>query len=195
MKLYTVVVACLAAGATAYVGGKSVGEFLSDKHSHALIRERAERSVAVARSHFRLAVGDTPPNTAFESLEATPISLHAMLIQAGGNPVYIVAIQPTCESCLEEMARIAESQTRFDRIGPFVFVSSGNPRLLSDLRDSLKLQNQFVYDHRRRFLSEFDIDVYPTTFVVGLDSRIVDIRVGDLLPFEIDSIVDWKRSN
>jgi len=185
LKARTAVFLLLLVGGVAYLAGSSLGYYLSERKKADYKSARAERTASIVGSHVQLGVGDTLSDRVFETLDAAPVKLSDVI----SGRTYVVAVLPTCETCITEMAAIAQAPSRGGVTGRFVFVSSANPRLLADLRDSLQLNNQFLYDHKGRFLEPFGIDIYPMSFVIDRDRRIKEIILGRLLPEEIEAAI------
>ncbi|MEW5995307.1 MAG: redoxin family protein, partial [Candidatus Zixiibacteriota bacterium] len=179
-------IAVAAIALAAYIAGHSLGNYFSNKKTSQFLAERDRRTQSVLQSHIQLAVGNTLPEHAFETLEFDTVRLSTCLSE---NTI-LVAVHPDCQTCVDEMAAISRMQAENDRIGPFVFISSANPRILAELRDSLQLGNCFLYDHRKRFLSRFGIDTYPLFVTVDSNRRIKDIVLGSLLLEEIEEALD-----
>jgi len=176
-------------GVAAYFAGNALGTYLSERKKSDYLTIRAERTAGVVGSHLQLGIGDTLPDALLEDLSSQSVRLSKVLAEK----TYLVAVLPTCETCLEEMSAIARVQAEKKATGPFVFVSSANPRLLADLRDSLHLDNQFLYDHKGKFLEPFGIDIFPMFFVVGENRRIEEVVLGELLPEEIEAAIGGTK--
>jgi len=170
----------------AFVAGQSLGDYFNSKNQDQTIARRTDMTERLLVDHIQVAVGDTLLDQAFETLTFDTVSLSDILSERS----VLVAVLPGCGSCLEEMGTIAEIQTARDLVGPFVFVSSGNPRELAAIRDSLGLTNPFLYDHRGAFLSQFGIEIYPMCLTVSRTGELEDILIGSLLPSEIETVLN-----
>jgi len=170
----------------AFVAGQSLGDYFNKKQEDQSASRRSDQTERLLIDHIQLGAGDTLPDQAFETLVFDTVRLSEVL----SDRSVLVAVLPGCGSCLEEMGTIAEIQAARDLVGPFVFVSSGNPRELAAIRDSLGLANPFLYDHRGAFLSQFGIDIYPMCLTVSRTRELEDILIGSLLPSEIETVLN-----
>jgi len=170
----------------AFVAGQSLGDYFNKKQEDQYAARRSDQTERLLIDHIQLGAGDTLPDQAFETLVFDTVRLSEVL----SDRSVLVAVLPGCGSCLEEMGNIAEIQAARDLVGPFVFVSSGNPRELAAIRDSLGLANPFLYDHRGAFLSQFGIDIYPMCLTVSRTRELEDILIGSLLPSEIETVLN-----
>jgi len=170
----------------AFVAGQSLGDYFNTKQEDQYTARRTDMTERLLVDHIQLGASDTLPDQAFETLVFDTVRLSEIL----SDRSVLVAVLPGCGSCLEEMGTIAEMQAERDLVGPFVFISSGNPRELAAIRDSLGLTNPFLYDHRGAFLSQFGIDIYPMCLTVSRTRELEDILVGSLLPSEIETILN-----
>ena len=188
MKLWTGVILIILAGGLAYFAGNSLGDFLSKKKTADFLTNREQKTENILKEHVQLGVGDTLPDYAFETLDFDTVTFSECL---SDNSI-LVAVHPSCKTCIEELSLISTIQIEHDKVGPFIFISSANPRLVQDLRDSLQLGNLFLYDHRGKFLSHFGIDIYPMVLKIDSNRQITEVILGSLLPEEIKEVLQEK---
>ena len=180
------IITIIIAGGLAYLTGHLLGDILSKRKIASFLNQRKQRTENILKEHVQFGIGDTIPDYVFETLDYDTISFSKCL----KDNTVLVAIHPGCETCVEEMSMISTLQLEYNETGPFVFISSANPRLLKDIRDSLKLDNLFLYDHKGKFLSHFGIDIYPMVLWVDDNKQITEIILGSLLPDEIEDALE-----
>lgn len=116
-------------------------------------------------------VGDTLPDHYFESLSGDTIRLGDLVKGAS----LLLVIAPSCDECIEEIIgvdRLAQSQYQASR---FIFVSSANPRILSDVRNKFGSHLTFLYDHLAVWRQRHHIDLIP--FGLKIDTKLVVTEV------------------
>ncbi len=190
-------------GLVAYFAGSILGGYLVEREEESFKARRDALTEVAAAKHVQLGAGDTIPDIALETLEGDTVTLwtaiaqineHGAVTRATGSNaangaaferIYLVAVHPQCGTCVEEMAEIARFEAEHRTLGPFIFVSAANPRECQDVRDSLGLENTFLYDHRGRFLYSFGLDIYPLVLSIDQDHVVRDLILGTLLPSEI----------
>lgn len=188
MKLKKGIILIVLAGILAYFAGNSLGGFLSKKKTADFLASREQKTEDILKEHVQLGAGDTIPDYSFETLDFDTVTFSECL---SDNSI-LVAVHPTCKTCIEEMSLISAIQAEHNTNGPFIFISSANPRLVQDLRDSLQLSNLFLYDHRGKFLSHFGIDIYPMVLKIDSNRQITEVILGSLLPEEIKEVLQGK---
>lgn len=183
MRLATTAVIVTIVGLVAWAGGSAIGNYVSERKKAGFKERRAEQTQQALDQHFDLKIGDYLPDRLLETLTGDTVSLASLLTDES----YLVAVHPNCKTCLEEMAEIARLQREHNALGPFVFVSSANPRELAEIRDSLGLQNPILYDHRGKLLSQFNLTAFPCFLKLDSQRRVTDFVLGTLLPEEIEA--------
>jgi uncharacterized protein YneF (UPF0154 family) len=189
MKLRTGIILIILAGGIAYLAGSSLGGFLSKKKTADYLTSREQGTENILKEHVQFGVGDILPDYAFETLDFDTITFSECI---SDNSI-LVAVHPSCKTCIEEMSLISTIQSEHDTVGPFIFISSENPRIVQDLRDSLQLGNLFLYDHKGKFLSHFGIDVYPMVLKIDSNRQITEVILGSLLPEEIEEVLKGNK--
>lgn len=174
----------------ALVGGSAAGYFLGKvwigNRTKDYVAERQKGTNAVLSKMGTLEIGDTLIDHKFEDLNGMPVHLSEVV----DSRTIISIMSPGCGACIDELRLLREilpSDKEFER---FVVISSGNPRLLQDIRDELNVPATYLYDHRKKWLSNYDVDMFP--FNISVDSGLVvmDVVVGGFVHEDIVSFLD-----
>ncbi len=172
-------------GVAAYFGGNFLGEYLLAREEISFKAKRAAVAEAATVEHIHLGVGDTLPAIPLQTLDGREVRLDSLVQGA----FYLASVHPSCGTCVDEMAEIAYRQDRRKKLGSFVFITAANPREMEDVRDSLGLENPFLYDHRGRLLYQFGLDIFPLFLLIDEHRCIRELVLGSLLSSEIEEAI------
>lgn len=101
----------------------------------------------------------------------------------------ICVIRPECEACNYELADVSKFVEQGGNANALVFVSSGNPRLLEDLSSQVDPRLRFLYDHRGKWMSRYDIYTFPFNIVVDSNLVVRDVIVGGITQRDIQQLL------
>ena len=147
--------------------------------------EQVKETDLVLQAMGSLAVGDTLADHVFEDLEGRPVRLSEIVL---GN-TWISIIEPTCESCVEDIRQLKQTLPDTSAARLFVFISASNPRYLRDLKDEIVIESAFLYDHRRTWSNRYDFYTYPFHIKIGRNLKVLEIAAGPLSREQIDETI------
>lgn len=181
-----VLILCLVAGLA--FGGLLAKVIFSAK-SEQRRSQQTETTSQILQSMGTLEVGDRLSDHLFEDFAGTPVRLSDVV----HDQTWIAIIEPTCESCVEDMRFLKSVLTKVGQERAFVFVSASNPRFLRDLKEEIGLESTFLYDHRRVWSNQYNFFTYP--FHIRVDGRleILEVVAGALSRDQIDAVFAGKH--
>ena len=185
LPIWMLVVLALGGGA-----GTAISWFLRGQQEADRLEVRKRMTDQILNKMKTLEVGNTLRDHMFEDLEENKVPLSSMI---HGNTM-ISIISPSCPSCIDELNQLKHTVHDSSDFKYFVFISSGNPRFLRDVRDSTNVPSLFLYDHRAEYLSIYNITTYP--FNITVDSNLVvrNITSGAFLDDEIIDLIETNRN-
>ncbi len=130
-------------------------------------------------------MGDRLSDHSFEDLAGTPVRLSDVV----HNQTWIAIIEPTCESCVEDMRYLKSVLTGVEQEHAFVFVSASNPRFLRDIKEEIGLNSTFLYDHRRVWSNQHNFFTYPLHVRVDGNLQMLEIVAGALSREQIEAML------
>ncbi len=164
-----------------------IGGFIGKQISahRAELKKEADTKAVLARMQT-IKVGDTIPDHELELLDGTRVMLSDFI---GAGKTALVFFSPTCHTCFEEIERLVTNVKTPEDFQHFVFISSENPRLLVEVRDSYNLLSPVLYDHRRKFSVQFAIESFPFNIIINNNRQIEHIVVGELGDKDIQNVL------
>lgn len=140
-------------------------------------------------NHSIPVVGDTLSDHCFESLEGDSIRLSELV--AGST--YLIFVLPSCQECLDEIRMISEMTSDSIEASRFLFISTVNPRLLVDIRNSMGQHLTFLYDHRSKWRKEQGIEIIPFSLRIDGHRAVTGVVPGALLKDEVLEVLHQQR--
>ncbi|HWR83901.1 MAG TPA: redoxin domain-containing protein [Candidatus Deferrimicrobium sp.] len=171
-------------GGLAYFLGSQAGQALNDRSANKLKESRSSMQYSLLTKMKNVEIGSRIEDYQFENLSGELQSLRSLV---HGRTV-IAFIEPDCPACMEEVGRIgalAEDSVCAQR---FVFVSSGSPFQLMQVRQQLRIMSPLLYDHKDMFASRVKIATYPTNVIVDENLEIKEVIPGQLTDSEIETV-------
>lgn len=135
-----------------------------------------------------LAIGVPLPDVDLEELNGNPVKLS----EAVGDKSLVSFISPDCGACKITLERIAEIVAERDRAG-FVLISDTDPRMLTQLRDSLSLQCRLLYDPGGEYKLQLGVYSFPFNVVVDRSLVIEEVIAGAPETSELEAIIEHNR--
>ena len=130
-------------------------------------------------------IGGRPP--AFENAADIEGNLHS-LDDYKGSPVIINFWGTFCPPCVEEMPAIDRQYLKYRDQGLVVLAInlSEDDITVRDFLRRFDLHYTILRDKNRMIEKKYALRSYPTTFFIGRDGRIRDIKVGGMTDEEIE---------
>ena len=150
------------------------------------LKSRAILTNAI-KQKIGLEIGDTIVDSDFETLDFKKIRLGDVL----QDTTLLIFFEPECYVCIEDIENLIDSHSN-SIVKNVIFISSGNPRLIMDIRDDYDLKYTILYDHEGYYTSNLGITSYPFHLVVNNKYTISEIIAGKLISDDIKRIFPGK---
>lgn len=187
-SIVTTIVVCLALFFGA-VAGSFIGKRITKQNELKLLQHRQEITEHLLTAMQTVEIGAKLPDHWFETLKEEPVLLSDVL-----KPGSIISvIHPDCGGCLEEIRNLTENVRDTAVLNGIVFISSGNPRILKEIVELTDLRCIVLYDHRAKWLGQFDISTFPFNIVVQEDLVIKDVYAGAFMDSDLKRLASLRR--
>ncbi len=169
--------------------GFGIKEVLEAKRVEDYQRSRAEMTRTRLANAGAVNIGDTLIDHVFEDLNQNRVRLSDLV--SGVTLISVVA--PTCGSCSDQILLISQLASNGPESGLFVFISSANPRYLQEMQAETGLSSPLLYDHRKEWITNYQITDFPFNIIVDENLVIQDIILGGILEQELATIIGGNR--
>lgn len=174
---FVIILTIITAGAAYFIGVEASQYY----HEEKIIENRTQWTEQILEQMPDLRIGDKLPDFQFENLDFESVSLSSVI---KGKTVLAI-IDPNCHSCIEDIEILIKTAKTDEAFSRFVFISSGNPRYLMDLRDEYNLKSPILYDHERMLMNQFQIKMFPFHIVINKDMIIEEVIAGKMVEDDI----------
>jgi hypothetical protein len=174
-------IACLAAGILA---GRIINSKVLEGRQSATRKNIAEDVL----QNGPIQIGSMLSDATLEDLDRNTV----VLSQAIRDTSVIIFVHPGCDACKLELAHLKSLKLSDECYGKFIWITSYNPRHLEDLRDSIDVPVQFLYDHRQAWSGAYNIRDFPFVLVIDQELRVLWVVIGGLTEDEIQTVCDNK---
>jgi peroxiredoxin len=173
----------------AYFLGSEVGDILKQRNRD---KSRSELSQSVISQMQEIKLGDTIANHLFEQLGDDSVWLFDLLSEKS----VIIIVSPECPSCKDEIQELKFALRKdISNANYFIFASSGNPRMLEDIKNEFELKSPILYDHRNTYFSRYDIFTFPFNITVNKQGVILEMLTGTLLKEDFEEIIEYNKKS
>ena len=139
----------------------------------------------------QLNIGDTLPNHKFEVIGGDSAWLYDLLTEK----CVLTVILPGCEDCLYEAQELKAAITDSNDARHFIFATWDNPRTFEDMKNEYGLTSPFLYDHKRAFFSNYDINTYPFNITLDENGVVLDMLSGSMWKDDFREIIEFNKQS
>jgi len=166
--------------------GIKVGDAINARKLERFKERRLDSNRTILAKMENIEPGSRVENYHFQNLDGDLVGLRDVM----QGKTLIVFLEPDCPGCLAQIERIQGLLKERSDHQRFVFISSGNPFDLLDLREEYDIRSPILYDHGGAFSSRFKVSIYPFNLFVSERLEIEQVVPGQLTEDEIIEIME-----
>ena len=136
-----------------------------------------------------LNIGDTLKDHLFENLSGDSVMLKSLFHEKS----VLIVVQPECPSCHHEIQELAKAIQSEEDAKYFAIISSDNPRILAEMQETYNVTVPVLYDHRRVYLSQYNIFTFPFNITIDKNGVVLDMMAGSMLAEDFREIIEYNQ--
>lgn len=185
-RILVTVLISVAVFIAAFLLGNQTGEIWGDLKRE---KRQKEMTAAITEQMGELDIGDTLNNHIFEVLSGDSVMLKSLFHEKS----VLIVVQPGCPSCLEEIQELAKAIRSEEDTKYFAIISSDNPRILAEMQETYNVTVPILYDHRRVYLSQYNIFTFPFNITIDKNGVVLDMMAGSMLAEDFREIIEYNQ--
>ena len=185
-KILLTILISVAVFAAAFFLGNQTGKIWGEQER---ARKQREVTAQITSQMGELDIGDTLKDHLFENLSGDSVMLKSLFHEKS----VLIVVQPECPSChyaIQELAKAIQSE---DEAKYFAIVSWENPRLLIEMQETYNITVPFLYDHRKEYLSQYNIFTFPFNITIDKNGVVLDMLAGYMLAEDFREIIEYNQ--
>lgn len=185
-RILLTIIISVAVFAAAFLLGDQTGEILGDLKRE---KEQREKTAVITSQMGELDIGDTLKDHLFEKLSGDSVMLKTLFHEKS----VLIVVQPECPSCLDEIQELAKAIRSEEDAKYFTIISSDNPRILAEMQETYNVTVPVLYDHRRAYLSQYNIFTFPFNITIDKNAVVLDMMAGSMLAEDFREIIEYNQ--
>ena len=172
--------------AAAFFVGDLTGEIWGDIKRE---KRQKEMTAAITEQMGELDIGDTLKDHLFERLSGDSFMLKSLFHEKS----LLIVVQPECQSCHDEIQELVKAIQSEEDAKYFAIISSDNPRILAEMQETYNVTVPILYDHRRAYLSQYNIFTFPFNITIDKNGVVLDMMAGPMLAEDFREIIEFNQ--